>query len=89
MLKVYNCVNCTKHETCAVLHRSHVLYISDIKMCQNNMFDHYYCIVILLLKIFGGNNLKNLTFATYNGVRHERCVGFKNSSFRAKTNMSS
>ena len=86
MLKVYNCVNCTKDETCAMLHRFHVLYISDIKLCQKNMFDHYYCIVSLLLTFFLEETISKIHFLL---PRHERCVGFKKGSFQAKTYMSS
>ena len=38
--EVYNRVRRTKHETCAILHRSHVLYVSHmLSACVNGAFD--------------------------------------------------
>ena len=48
-------------------------------VCQKNMFDHYYCLVIMSLEKVGKS------FEKLNFQKHERFLGFKNPCSIAMT----
>ena len=74
-MKVYNCLKCTKYETCATLHRFHILCISCD--CDSEMLNVFFLIYTYFQLISTGLQLrvsnKNLIFLFLN---QNICYGY-------------
>ena len=76
-----------KHETEKEKRASKQNELANVKVSEKNMSDLYFFRKVIFFLKQWRKHLEKFNFcSTYNGAqKHERCIGFKNASFRART----